>query len=655
MNLPRTAAVRHSTLATRHSPRGAIMVITLLAIILLAAMVFYVINLGRATNARVVAQHAADSTAASGAGWVARTFNTVAMNNTGIARTIANVALLDAMPMVCQFTHEDQLAALQALDGQLQRGVSDWYVRDALLELRPVLQREVQTLAPMDALFNGQYDVQRMTYYSGPGGQGLMWRAMAAMDDLSQAAMENLPVLAQVSAMGGGEVNLERDRSGEQQQNLAVMVPLLPQVQWKRGRFDDFERPVRQGLLPVGTDDKTTNRGPWDTVNGWRFGRIEAVQGYDPGGNEPDDSHLGGGTPDVPFGSGRHRPQTGPGFIVTGVQWKNYGVYGPFDWSLARFDDFADNHLYLSRIAWWLRTIARIKLDYCWPGTQTRTVGDPEWITDFSEAANIGDSEPSKVRQTAYFRVEVKSRYPRTDSRFGQAGTWVYDHGAQNEHNHDATIVRATGWHDARRWDDASPQVSKVDDYIWRDEWFYYAYSDAELGLPPAVDAQGDRVIYTVYRIDSYIFLGIDIGPDVEVGNPFNFTSKQDLPAPIDFDHAAVKPDEQTRRELLTFLTAARRTHQSSFWPSYFEADKPDNGIVALAEVEVFNNHSWDLWTQMWHAQLRPIEDYDGWLAKVEDAVDDAEQVPGLSATDVADLATYLANIRELAPVMLAH
>ena len=51
---------------------GVVMVITLLAIILIASLLFYVFNVGTSVQSRVVTQHAADSAAIGGASQVAR-------------------------------------------------------------------------------------------------------------------------------------------------------------------------------------------------------------------------------------------------------------------------------------------------------------------------------------------------------------------------------------------------------------------------------------------------------------------------------------------------------------------------------------------------------------------------------------------------------
>src|SRR5690606_34105711 len=88
--------------------RGAVLVAMLLGLLLLAGLVFYVFNLGRAAQQRVVAQQAADATVQAGGGWVARSLNEVALNNIAMSRTIAMINILDSMPMAVEFTLIDQ-------------------------------------------------------------------------------------------------------------------------------------------------------------------------------------------------------------------------------------------------------------------------------------------------------------------------------------------------------------------------------------------------------------------------------------------------------------------------------------------------------------------------------------------------------------------
>ena len=102
-------------------------------------------------------------------------------------------------------------------------------------------------------------------------------------------------MLAQLSAVHGGELNLRQDTRYDK---AALMAPVLPQVPWRRGEFNDFERPVRFGLLPGAdrrlrttptgaslgqVDHEITNRGPYDTVFGWRVLEMEFREGSEPG------------------------------------------------------------------------------------------------------------------------------------------------------------------------------------------------------------------------------------------------------------------------------------------------------------------------------------------------------------------------------------
>ncbi|MCK4277383.1 MAG: hypothetical protein KAX78_12765, partial [Phycisphaerae bacterium] len=54
---------------------GQVLVLTLLAMTLLVALIFYVYNVGGQVNRRTELQNAADAVAVSGAGWMARSMN----------------------------------------------------------------------------------------------------------------------------------------------------------------------------------------------------------------------------------------------------------------------------------------------------------------------------------------------------------------------------------------------------------------------------------------------------------------------------------------------------------------------------------------------------------------------------------------------------
>ena len=276
---------------------GAVMVLVLLAMILLAALLFYVMNLGRQVNARVVTQHSADVAAISGAGWIARSLNTVAMNNVAISRYLATINTLDAMPLATHAALGEQTALHTAIlvrepTFTMNSPVVNAFAHEEAQRLLQELTEEVQTLTDADTFYNAN-DVGLMTRYQNANGPGSLWNAMTTLDQFSQATMENLGTLAALNTERGGAVNLPPDN------DPAALLAPTPDIPWKRGTFNDFQMPLTRGRLPAAVDNDTTNRGPYDTVFGWRSG----WHGRGGGGGI---SYTSG--PSSPFGAARKYP-----------------------------------------------------------------------------------------------------------------------------------------------------------------------------------------------------------------------------------------------------------------------------------------------------------------------------------------------------------
>jgi len=653
---PSRARARHR--ARRFAPRsprsrGAIMVITLLAIILLASLIFYVMNLGQSTSTRIRAQHAADTTAIGGAAWVARTFNLVALNNTSMARSIAIVNVLDPLPRAINSTLIDQRALQLSLEAQLARGVPGGdYMTDSLEMVLNTVNGEVEMLDELDAFFNrdGGFDITRITHYNSPDGIGAAWRSMHAMDELSQAAMSDLAAMTQVNATAAGLVNLRGEDSLERG---ALLLPVVPSYQWRRGTFEDFQRPVQQGLLPQAIDDLTTNRGPWDAVYGWRIINYTAVGGGDGGGDG------GGADPprgNVPIGSG------GPGSRGRNpnVDYEpvSYRAFGPQRWVLHRMAALRGNDLRYSRFSsgfghnpvgstfYWLNHMASINFEYLWPGTTERQAIEPEWEASFPTAVNLG--EAGDVNHTRFLVVEIKSRYARTDPRFLTPGSWAH---FVEENYQSPRVVYSRGWLDPRAWG-----VEQPAQYVWRDEWNYTTTFDPEIGIEVAYDEDGFPIQQPVYRIDHFVFAGVEHGDESPVRNPHNFTDRSALPAPLDFDHSQVSPNpDRQGMDQLTFLGIAQQRHRAIMWPGRFTSASPYPYAVGIAQAGVFNNHSFDLWTQMWHAQLERVEPLDEWISVMRSDAGEAGRSTDLSAEQYDALQSYLESVEPLSELMLTH
>jgi hypothetical protein len=625
--------------------RGIVLVLTLFAVILLAGMVMFVINIGRQTARKTSLQNAADASAIAGSGWVARSLNTVAMNNVNMTRTLAMINVVDAMPDATMFTITEHTSELEAVQSTLGRGVQDSWVRDQLIDVSDEIRVELDTLVPMDAFFQSD-DLTKYTFYEGPGGRGQFWTAMEGMDALSQVTMEKVGELAQINAVEGARVNLER----EQGESGEFMAPLLPMIPWQRGEFDDFQFPLLNGLLPEDLDDKEFNRGPWDTIFGWRRLIGGQTPGYwvSTGGGKPR-TGGGGGKGSVPIGRGAGGGGGGGGsrrFVKTGDREPDkYAVYGWHRWMLDRVGHFASDHIPRSRFMSWENRLTNYKVGYLFPGTAPRFVINPEFITDYDEAVQIAEDDRSRIKETWFVAVEVKSKYPRTHGSFLTPGTYSFFVDNNRDDRNTPRRVIVNGWMDAGTWG-----VEQIGDWQWRDEFEYELFWDPSIGIPLIKKADGTYETQTAYRVDTFVFIGVNVGEEYEIRNPHNFTDKTNMPAPIDLDHTQLAhDDEEARQNHLNYLAVARLDDRAKAWPTRFRGNKPYPNQVSVAQAHVFNNHSWDLWTQMWEAQLRPVEDVEAWIARIEETAGDAP--PEVDQEEVEQLTEYLRAVRDLGEI----
>lgn len=620
---------------------AVVLIVTLLAMVLLAGLVMYVFNAAHHVNQRRHLQDIADASAHAGASWMARGLNTVAMNNVAITRLIAAVNVIDAIPQAIDFTLMDQRTLSNSLRSQLQHGVAGFWVGDALAAMRTEIDVEVDLLTPLDDLMS-EDDVAALTVYASPTGRGSFWEAMIAADTISTTLMETMDTLVQRSARAGVESNAGAE-------TMSVMLPLFPQIPWRRGQFADFRRPVTLGLLPAETDDKIIRRGPWDTVFGWR----DLVGGTT-------DSHFvpgtiqnaGGGSPSVSIGRGAGR---GNGHtVVTHREPDAYRVYGPFNWMLRRMSALRHDHLWHSRFDHWVARIARRKMHDLWPTEGSDGLGDiiidPVYVTDFDHALAIAADTPGWIVETVFVAVEVKSRSPLISAQHDDA--WAYVD-AGSEHR-SPRVVRVRGWENPQTW--GVPQVA---DHVWRDTWTYQVYADPEIGISASTEPDGVTPIsQEAYRTDDYVFIGVNIGTAATIRNPNNFTGETELPAPVTLEALASDPIT-ARREGFRTLGLVQRADRAPMWGTRFTGRKPYPHLVASAQCAVFNNHSWDAWTQMWHVRVEPVSDYDGWILNLEEAAADLTSSDALPPEEtmppLADLAEYLRSTFDLADSMLSH
>ncbi|MEM1107714.1 MAG: pilus assembly protein TadG-related protein [Planctomycetota bacterium] len=623
-----------------HRSRGAIIVIVLLALVLLASLVFYIFNVGRHVAERVESQNAADNAALSGGRWMARSFNTVAMNNVEMTRLITLAAVLDAVPLSIEHTLEDQQAILDALDRQDGTGYgSDEWVADTIANIvRPNIQQQVDYLLPLNDLFNESgYDVARMTFFKDSDGtRGDLWRAFEALGAKNRAVMESLGVLAQQSAFRGAQIS-------QQEAGLSsggLLLPWVPQVPWELNNFDDFGPAVSDGRLPDGQDDAEISRGPFDVLFGQReIGRADTdftELGTDGrhGGNAlgwnppPSTQEFESATVETYFTTGTYDRML--------TQIRRLGETPPIDADGRRRSQdrsfyqapappaIIDDSAPLSPSLWADRAsfAANAKINRVFPGTAAsgQAVFDPLWVINADRAVAIAEAEngPAIVYglylTLEFRRTKTSATFPVTFSE-PELINWGL-------HRSEQTPIIQAG-------DSVAALLSPVSDQVWREE------------LPSTGDTgfgEGDEQ-YLIYQI----WLGINIGEEVTIRNPFNIDTEErtELPGPINFTVDAFAPDQPATRDALRLLGVAHQPREASIWSERFDDERPDTTMVALAQAEVFNNHSWDLWTAMWHSQLTPVSGLEDWIETLEDP-QGTEDMPWLEEADVQSVTAYL-------------
>jgi len=687
-------AVRRRAIRRVAARGGQVLILALFSMTLLAGVMFYVYNVGDQVNRRLAMQGAADAAAISGADWMARNMNVVAMNNVAMTKMIAEVPILDAQPLASIMARDEVSqweAALAALvqqpriDPNISEG-TERYLRDGIESLRSrmAVQRDIlQAYAPT---INLPYDMEEITHYSrrglAPGDRphGMLWRAAKTMQDFSMAAWDSCGVLAQQRAAWMAK---------QDSATAAFIVPIRPEMPAKLGQYEDFMPPIR-GLERVRNDfgemEPSGGRGgaipdfvypyrlgPWARLHKWRDYESEFIQtgevwvpGVDGAGQTRGGKTRPGGGGRTVGKSAMQRSDNGrAGYMrATGYhELLGYTTYGPYEWARRRIHDWARGYgnqdpgkLRDTFYYEYTDRIARMKLNYMFPAgagedTITTEIHYPNWIIPYPQCKAIGDNSSNQVTSTLVYVVEIASKYPEGDGMFMSPGTF--------RTNGDYPIaIWYRGWEDPGRW--RLPQVSN---YVWKDQYTYETTEDNQLGIvkqviPPGA-ADGEVVWQQVYLYAWYFFGGIDIGGTYEVSNPANWESGDPLPAPVLLDtstgdYGGADPDAGWRRQRFTYLGVARKEMNAPFWPARFQNPNPIKGTLTVAQAKVFNSRSFDLWTQDWQVQLMPVTrllpagDSESWVTRMESGISDA----GSAKVDPTEVETALKYLSSLDPEM---
>lgn len=749
---------RRRTVHFRRS--GQVLVIVILAMTVLAGLFFYVYNLGQQVNRRVLVQNAADSAAISGASWMARCMNVVAMNNIAQVRLVSLLLTMDALPLAAEMTVAeetgdkrlaDALAKWRSVGSSFTSYERENFFRRGLAELYRQMSEgnpdedgqyhydkiQLELLETLEQTFDvveekqkeGGYDVKNSTQWR----DGWIWQAVLALDEFSQVTAETAGFFSQQNA---GLFGTASDVP------TAFLVPIAPKFPGSRSTWMAF-RPVFMDRIYIRNDVRSVP--PVEAHGVSPSNLVEKLQGSD---DIPWDARRfgvhGGAIPDFafphrigPFGRVyMWRDHTG---TSNGLQWYDpgretwqtgYNTYGPLENALRTITGQFGTRSHsgsadTSRFEFHLRTLTKVKLAYLFglDSPQNIQYAD-EWITDYDEAAEYveehKDESPDPVMTTRYYEVTVSSTVRWDDGAHWMKThqskqpedtieghpvytpkrwySWQLRHPPPEERWQDlanARIQPLNHWRvDERGWHGTNESSNpggwqKLADYVWiRKRTNSNVKHNYHLNLPPRywlhkdgthvlIDPDGEDVEsnwkwipYVIHTVTWRVFGGIELREEVPLSNPGAGSTLATLPAPylLDTTNELVEWGEfyniEYGRELngvwvrpFYYLGVARRSSRAGVWPEGFYPGNPSEMMVGLAQVKVFNNRSWDLWTQDWQCQLRPVADYPGWVAEMDAGIGDVQdQNESLTPEGLEEIVRYLGALDdELADQYLKH
>ncbi|MHC4986389.1 MAG: hypothetical protein ACYTFO_09580, partial [Planctomycetota bacterium] len=381
--------------------------------------------------------------------------------------------------------------------------------------------------------------------------------------------------------------------------------------------------------------------GPWAALYRWRYSHTSTCGGtWIPGtpgtpgtsgqppvikGQTTGGSPLGGGAPrrGRTIGGTGGTPGTPGHWEGTRTTTVAFYTYGPLRKIMRQISRFTGSYLEDSGFYGIMYSLTLTKLKYMFyhlhydtPPPVLTSYDYPVWVhvDSYPAAKALASSDPNKIKRTGFYALEIVSSIPKGDPNFLTPGTYQTNNGSGRT---GLVPVRRDvyGWEDPALWN-----IPRIADYIWAEDYQYWITYYPEIGIEPEQIPGGgewDLQMHPVYVYGYYIWAGVDIGEAVDVRNPCNWvTPPANLPTPWlydpddgwnDYNPDNPNIDRGVRRRHFSFLGIVQRDTRTRVWPTQFRHRNPLGGMAAVAQAKVFNNRSWDLWTQNWRAQLTPV------------------------------------------------
>ncbi len=541
--------------------RGQVALLAVFYFLLLAGLVFLVLNAGHKANQKIATQNTADAATATGANWYCRSLNTIAMSNVTQTQLLSVIVLLDSLEEVTPAAKQiiDELlenieSSTHGSDVPNNPVLEDWLIVQNARDEQRMLQRLSDLVAdiPMD----------HYCRYS----DGVLWQCCFVLNELATQMALIAPEMAQREAVAVGEAN---------RAEAAFVLPLLAELPIEdidnTGRhFRWFRRPMRDARRVHGHEH----------IGGYRH-----IQGY--------------------------------------ASRRNGRTLGPFRYMREPFvEPTPMGLLELSRFSVLMQDVSDKKFEMLFGAPDQSAALDPasrieeydrlmEFVQEngqaavFSTAWSIANFDSRYEYDTPMFEANVELRHRRFPRQ--RLRVWNEFQGAP------AGFNRAT---------DQGEGADARHDLWWRSRERSRAHYP-QLGIyaphPPTHAngqdwpySEGERTPY--YHNTLWRFNGAVVGPQ----RPLN---RSYLPppccppalGPIVLDRRRGQETERNVFDHFTFVGFAYVPGSSLAWPGVFVNPVPTEGrLICYAQAKVHNDTSWDLFTQNWRATLVRMNHW-GW------------------------------------------
>ena len=544
--------------------RGQAIFLGLFYFLLLAALVFLVLNSGGRANDKIQLQNTADAVAATGADWFARGLNTISMCNVTQTQLMSTIVMLDSIETVAPVSQriiDDLLAHIgnSAHGGDVPNDpqLKDWLIVNNAMQEQQMMRRMNDLIRSIPMSQYCDYD------------SGILWQCCYVLNELKTQVATAVPDVAQREAIHVALINLDPDTDPDVADHEAgggFVLPYHPALPIEPidntgASFYKFKRPMYDATDPYSASGRTNRWRRWGrrrgTIGGYRY-----LQGY--------------------------------------VSRRSGQTLGPFLYFREPFVEPTPMGLFeLSRFSVLLRVVSDAKFEMLFGAPNAKVclaeesrIEDYDKLKDF--VAKNGDDKVLKTYWTtqgfdsryAYNTVEFKTnlslrnpQYPRERLRVfdgfrdvpdGFTRATTMGEGADPRHDlfYRSQERKTANYHQLGiipphppRYDDGSP----------------WPYTEAEMQI--------------YYHTALWRFDGADIGPEVELDRRYlPPVGQPPRMAPILLSRTTGTNTTENVFNNFSFVGLAFKRGESLAWPEVFVNSVPtDEMIIAYAQCQVYN------------------------------------------------------------------